>query len=80
MLLVTARVAEDHGQGARPWLTELELHLGDLAPDPDEVRARSGRGEDGCACAALTAGHVAELIDAYGFITAEVRLVTGEES
>jgi len=27
MLLVTVRVAEDHDQGARPWLTELGLHL-----------------------------------------------------
>jgi hypothetical protein len=26
VLLVTARVIKDHQQGARPWLTELELH------------------------------------------------------
>ncbi len=27
VLLVTARVIEDHGQGVRPWLSELELSL-----------------------------------------------------
>ena len=54
---------------------------GDLARDPDENRAlRSGRGEDGCACAALTAGRVAELIDAHAFVTAGVRVITVEVS
>ena len=166
MLLVTARVAEDHGQGAQPWLTELRLHLnseglghpdtmeggecgwalridagsrpwiairtgqgedgtfehlllqkldlpdgwaeaarrdgqvtvaigpctahwgdispglpGDLAQDPDADGAlSSGPGEDGCTCAALTAGQAAELIDAHIFVTAGIRVITGEES
>jgi len=154
MMLVTVRVTEDHGQGAWPWLTELQLHLngeglghpdsmeggecdwalrigggarpwialrtgqeqdgafrhlllqqmelsdgwedaarrdgrvtvaigpctahwddtdpgpaGDLAPDPD-----------GCACAALGADSVAELLDDHMFVTAGVRVITGEES
>lgn len=172
MLLVTARVAEDHGQGAQPWLTELRLHLNseglghpdtmeggecgwalricasrrpwiairtgqdengalehlllqeldlpdgwaetarrdgqvtvaigpctahwddgsapglppDLAEEMEELRESSFQITDadgasaGCACASLTAGHVAELIDAHVFVTAGVRVVTGEES
>jgi hypothetical protein len=171
VLLVTARVAEDHGHGARPWLTVLELHLNgeglghpdSLAGDecewsvrvvtgypseraPQWIALRTGQGEDGvfqhlllsaldmpegwaeaarrdgrvavavgpctahwddvagipwevadevddlrgsflvteaaraagCACAALTADHVDGLIDAGAFITADVRVVTGE--
>ncbi len=166
MLLVTARVAEDHGQGARAWLTELELHLngeglghpdamegGECGwalridtGDPQWIALRTGQHEGGtprhlllsaldlpggwaeaayrdghvtvaigactahwddvtpvpgdladelddllessfqvtkaaaaarCACAALTAGHVAELIDAGVLVTAGVRVVTG---
>jgi hypothetical protein len=165
MLLVTARVTEDHGQGARPWLTELELHLngqglghpdameggecdwalrivtgdppwialrtgqheggaprhlllstldlpvgwaeaahrdgqvtvaigactahwddvtsipGDLAEELEDLRDSSLLGTEaaaGCACAALTAGHVAELIDAGVLVTAGVRVVPGD--
>ena len=166
MLVVTARVAEDHGQGARPWLTELELHLSSEGlghPDTMEggecgwvlrvsagsrpwIAIRTGPGENGafehlllqkldlpdgwaeaarregqvtvaigpctahwddtgrglswdlademeereqsfqvtdagapagCTCAAITAGHVAELIDAHIFVTAGVRVATG---
>jgi hypothetical protein len=166
VLLVTARVTEDHGQGPRPWLTELELHLnreglghpdsmdggecgwalrvvtdarpwialrtsqaedmepqhlllleldlpdgwaeaarrdgkvtvaigpctahwddvapgllGDLARDPDDNRAlRSGRDEDSCACETITAGQVAELIDAHVVVTAGIRVITAEQS
>lgn len=168
MLLVTVRVTEDHGQGNRPWLTELELHLngqglghpdameggecgwalrivagnpywialrtgqdqdgtlrhlllqrldlpdgwteaarsngrvtvaigpctahwddiapglpGDLEEELDDLRESSflvAEADDaGCVCAALTAGHVAELIDAGVLVTAGIRVVTGEE-
>jgi hypothetical protein len=166
VLLVTARVAEDHAQGAQPWLTELKLHLngqglghpdsmeggecdwtlrivtGDpqwialrtgqdpggalrhlllsaldlpegwaeaasrdgqvtvaigacmahwddtspvparLAEELDDLRESSflvsGAAAAGCACAALTAGHVAELVDTGMLATAGVRVVTGE--
>jgi hypothetical protein len=165
MLLVTARVAEDHAQGARAWLTELELHLnseglghpdgmdggecdwalriatgdqqwialrtgqheagaarhlllsaldlpegwaeaarrdgqvtvaagpctthwdditpgpGDLAEVLDDLLESSfpvTKAAPGCACAALTANHVAELADAGVLVTAGVRVVAGE--
>jgi hypothetical protein len=166
MLLITVRVTEDHGQGAPPWLTELELHLNGeglghpdstegecgwalriAAGDPPWIALRTGQDQDGtfqhllvqrldlpagwaeaarrdgqitvaigpctahwddiapgpgdladeldnlressflvtkadaagCVCAALTAGHVAELIDAGVLVTAGIRVVTGEE-
>jgi hypothetical protein len=167
MLLVTVRVIEDHGQGARPWLTELELYLNSEGlghPDSMEggecgwalrvvtgnrpwIALRTGQGEDGtlqhlllqeldlpggwaeaasrdgrvtvaigpctahwddvtpgapddlaeeiddlresfpltgaagatgCACAALTPGHVADLIDVGVLATAGIRVVTGD--
>jgi hypothetical protein len=38
VLLVTVRVVEDHGQGAGPWLTELQLHLNSEGLDhPDSL-------------------------------------------
>lgn len=164
VLLVTARVVKDHGEGARPWLTELQLHLNSegldhpdslgraecgwslrivtgysssLSPDwvalrlgqeereslrhlllcslgmPEgwaDAARRSGRaivvigpctghwddadgipGEvadefddlregDGsrCACEALTAWHVEDLVGQGGFVTAAISVVTGE--
>lgn len=43
VLLVTARVVEDHDQGARPWLSELELHLnGEGFGHPDSLTISSG--------------------------------------
>jgi hypothetical protein len=164
VLLVTARVAEDHGQGARPWLTELQLHLnsegldhpdslgraecgwslriatgystgrtpdwialrlsqeggeglrhlllcsvdmpegwadtarrsgraivvigpctahwdnvagipGEVADEFDDLREDDGRG---CACDALTAWHLEDLVDEGSFVTAAVPVVNGE--
>lgn len=172
VLLITVRVVEDHGEGARPWLTELELHLNDEGlghPDrlaegdcnwslrvvtgyphirtPQWIALRTGQDDDrvlqhlllcaldlpegwadaarrdgrvtvaigsctahwddhagipwevaddlddlgetsvlitgairapGCACAALTARHIASLIDNGVLVTAGIRVVRGE--
>ena len=56
---------------------------GDLADELDDLRESSflvtGADAAGCACTALTAGHVAELIGAGVLVTAGVRVVAGEE-
>lgn len=169
VLLITVRVAEDHGQGARAWLTELELHLngeglghpdslaggecdwalrivtgdrpwialrtgqhqhhgqaprhlllsamdlpdgwasaarrdgqvtvaigpctthwddispfqGELTDDLEDMLESSGQVNEAaaeCACAGLTAGHVADLIDAGVLVTAGVRVIAEDEA